>query len=218
MEARKAADDHLGIMTPVLKGVLTDRGFANAVQAQQVFGGHGYVGEYGMDQFVRDARIAMIYEGANGIQALDLVGRKLPKDGGRAVMTFFKKVGDYVQEKSGDAAMKPYVGPLGKALGDLQKATMWFMANGMKNPDNAGAGSFDYMQAFGMVALGFMWAKMAEAALARKARDPSQAARMDAKLATGKFFMERMLPETGLRLERISTGCDTMMSVPAEMF
>ncbi len=218
LEARKAADDHLGIMTPVLKGVLTDRGFANAVQAQQVFGGHGYVGEYGMDQFVRDARIAMIYEGANGIQALDLVGRKLPKDGGRAVMTFFKKVGDYVQEKSGDEAMKPYVAPLGKALGDLQKATMWFMANGMKNPDNAGAGSFDYMQAFGLVALGFMWAKMAEAAYARKARDPSQAARMDAKLATGKFFMERMLPETALRLERISTGCDTMMSVPAEMF
>ena len=123
-------------------------------KAQQVFGGHGYVGEYGMDQFVRDARIAMIYEGANGIQALDLVGRKLPKDGGRAVMAFFKKVGDYVQEKSADENLKSFAAPLGKALADLQKATMWLMANGMKNPDNAGAGSSDYMHLFGLVALG----------------------------------------------------------------
>ena len=216
--ARKAADDHLGLMTPVLKGVLTDIGFDNAVKAQQVFGGHGYVGEYGMDQFVRDARIAMIYEGANGIQALDLVGRKLPKDGGRAVMAFFKKVGDYVQEKSADENLKPFAAPLGKALGDLQKATMWFMANGMKNPDNAGAGSSDYMHLFGLVALGYMWAQIAEGALARKARDPSQAAQMDAKLTTGRFFVERMLPETSLRLQRIETGAATMMAMPAEAF
>ena len=171
-----------------------------------------------MDQFVRDSRIAMIYEGANGIQALDLVGRKLPKDGGRAVMAFFKKVGDHVKEKEGEAALKPYVAPLGKALGDLQKATMWFMQNGMAKPDNVGAGSTDYLHLFGLVCLGFMWAQIAEGALARKARDPSQAALMDAKLTTGKFFMERMLPETGLRLERIMTGADTMMALPAEMF
>ena len=217
-EARKAADDHLGLMTPILKGMLTDFGFDNAVKAQQVFGGHGYVGEYGMDQFVRDSRIAMIYEGANGIQALDLVGRKLPKDGGRAVMSFFKKVGDYVKEHEGNAELKPFTAPLAKALGDLQKATMWFMANGMKNPDNAGAGSTDYMRLFGLVALAFMWARIAEGALARKARDPSQAAQMDGKITTGKFFVERMLPETELRLARISTGADTMMALPAEMF
>ncbi|MDE2362442.1 MAG: acyl-CoA dehydrogenase C-terminal domain-containing protein [Hyphomicrobiales bacterium] len=217
-EARKAADDHLGLMTPILKGVLTDVGFDNTVKAQQVYGGHGYVGEYGMDQFVRDARIAMIYEGANGIQALDLVGRKLPKDGGRAITAFFTKVGQYVKEKEGDAALKPYVAPLGKALADLQKATMWLMANGMKNPDNAGAASTDYMHLFGLVCFGFMWAQIAEGALARKAREPSQAVLMDAKLTTGKFFAERMLPETGLRLDRIVTGADTMMSLPAEMF
>ena len=217
-DARKAADDHLGLMTPVLKGVLTDLGFDNTVKAQQVYGGHGYVGEWGMDQFVRDARIAMIYEGANGIQALDLVGRKLGKDGGRAVMAFFKKVSDFAAENESDEAMKPYVAPLMKALGDLQQATMWFMQNGLAKPDNAGAGSTDYMHLFGLVALGFMWAQIAKAAIAKKAQGNGVAARMDAKLTTGKFFAERMLPETGLRLARITTGADTMMSLPADMF
>ena len=216
--ARKAADDHLGIMTPVLKGVLTDMGFENAVKAQQIFGGHGYVGEYGMDQFVRDARIAMIYEGANGVQALDLVGRKLPKDGGRAIMAFFGKVGDFVKENEADEAMKPYVAPLGKALGHLQQATMWLMQNATKNPDNAGAASTDYMHLFGLVALGFMWAKIAKAAIAKKAAGNGVATRMDAKLLTGKFFAERMLPETGVRLARITAGSETMMAMPAEMF
>src|SRR5581483_7368061 len=113
---RQSADDHMGLLTPVIKGVLTDQGFANTVMAQQVFGGHGYIAEHGMEQFVRDARIAMIYEGANGIQALDLVGRKLPKDGGRAVMAFFNEVQGYIKEKSGDDKMKPFVGPLGASL------------------------------------------------------------------------------------------------------
>ncbi len=216
--ARKAADDHLGIMTPVLKGVLTDIGFENAVKAQQVFGGHGYVGEYGMDQFVRDARIAMIYEGANGIQALDLVGRKLPKDGGRAAMAFFGKVTEFIKENESDEAMKPYLAPLAKALGHLQQATMWLMQNAMGKPDNAGAASTDYMHLFGLVAMGFMWARIAKAAIAKKAQGNGVAARMDAKLLTGKFFAERMLPETSVRLARITAGADTMMAMPAEMF
>src|SRR3954454_1253521 len=148
---RQHADDHMGLLTPVIKGVLTDQGFANTVLAQQMFGGHGYIVEHGMEQFVRDARIAQIYEGANGIQALDLVGRKLGKDGGRALMAFFAEVQGFVKEKSADAAMKPYVEPLGKAAGDLQKATMWFMANALGKPDNAGAGSMDYMHMFGLV-------------------------------------------------------------------
>ena len=216
--ARKAADDHLGLMTPVLKGVLTDMGFDNTVKAQQVLGGHGYVGEWGMDQFVRDARIAMIYEGANGIQALDLVGRKLPKDGGRAITAFFGKVGDFIKENEADEAMKPFVAPLGKALGHLQQATMWLMGNAIGKPDNAGAASNDYMHLFGLVALGFMWARMARAAIAKKAQGNGVAARMDAKLITGRFFAERMLPETSVRLARITAGSDTMMSLPAEMF
>jgi acyl-CoA dehydrogenase len=206
------------VMTPVLKGVLTDLGFENAVKAQQMYGGHGYIEEWGMSQFVRDARIAMIYEGANGIQALDLVGRKLPREGGKAVMAFFGEVGAFCQENAGDERLKPYVAPLQQALGHLQQATMWFMQNAMAKPDNAGAGSTDYMHLFGLVAMGYMWAQMAKAALTRKAQGNGVGATMDAKLLTGRFFMERMLPETGAHLARISSGADTMMQMPAEAF
>ena len=216
--ARQAAEDRLGLMTPVLKGVLTDVGFDNAVKAQQVYGGHGYIREWGMEQFVRDARIAMIYEGANGIQALDLVGRKLPRDGGRAVMAYFKEVGDFITREGVNEAMKPFVEPLKNALGDLQKATMWLMQNAMAKPDNAGAASYDYMHLFGRVALGYIWAQIARAAMEKKVREPGNGKDMDAKLLIGKFYMERMLPETSLRLARISTGADTMMSLPEEMF
>ena len=163
-KARQAAEDHMGLLTPVIKGVITDKGFDNTVMAQQVFGGHGYIGEHGMEQFVRDARIAMIYEGANGIQALDLVGRKLGRDGGRAISAFFKEVTEFVKAHAADDAMKPYVAPLGEALGLLQQATMWLAQNGLKKPDNAGAGSTDYMHLFGLVALAYMWAQMAKAA------------------------------------------------------
>jgi acyl-CoA dehydrogenase len=215
---RKSADDHMGLMTPVLKGVLTDLGFENAVKAQQVFGGHGYIEEHGMSQFVRDARIAMIYEGANGIQALDLVGRKLPREGGRAVMRFFNEVGGFCQEHAADEALKGYVLPLQQSLQHLQQATMWFMQNAMAKPDNAGAGAYEYMHLFGLVAMGYMWAQIAKAAEAKKAQGNSVAQKMDAKLLTGRFFMERMLPETGALVARISGGSDTMMAMPAEMF
>lgn len=215
---RQIADDYLGLMTPVIKGVLTDKGFENAVAAQQVFGGHGYIEEWGMSQFVRDARIAQIYEGANGIQAMDLVGRKLGKDGGRAVMAFFSEVGGFCQENSADEGMKPYVAPLSQALGHLQQTTMWFMQNAMAKPDNAGAGAYDYMHLFGLVALGYMWARIAKAAQAKKAEGNGVAQRMEAKLVTGRFFMERMLPESAAHLARISSGADVVMSLPAEMF
>ena len=216
--ARQAAEDRLGLLTPVLKGVFTDLGFENAVKAQQVLGGHGYIREWGMEQFVRDARIAMIYEGANGIQALDLVGRKLPRDGGRAITTYFKDASALLGAQAADDAMKPFIAPMQAALGDLQKATMWLMQNALAKPDNAGAASYDYMHLFGRVALGLMWVKIARAALDAKSRAPETAAAMDAKLTTGRFYMERILPETALRLARISTGADTMMSLPAEMF
>ncbi len=215
---RQAADDHMGLMTPIVKGILTDLGFESAVKAQQIYGGHGYIEESGMSQFVRDARITMIYEGANSIQAMDLVGRKLGKDGGRAVMAFFNEVGAFCQENASNAALIPFVTPLGQALQHLQQATMWFMNNAMTKPDNAGAGAYDYMHLFGLVALGYMWARMAKAAEARKASGNGVAARMDAKLLTGRFFMERMLPETGTLLARVAAGSDTMMALPAEAF
>ncbi|MET0876629.1 MAG: acyl-CoA dehydrogenase C-terminal domain-containing protein [Tardiphaga sp.] len=216
-KTRQAAEDHMGLLTPVIKGVLTDTGFASTVMAQQLFGGHGYIAEHGMEQFVRDARITMMYEGANGIQALDLVGRKLPKDGGRALQAFFAEVQGFIKEHGTDEAMRPFVEPLGKALGDLQQATMWFMQNAMAKPDNAGAGSTDYMHLFGLVALGYMWCRMALAAQGKL--EAGQAAeRMNAKLVTGRFFMERMLPETGAHLARIQAGAGSVMELPAEAF
>jgi alkylation response protein AidB-like acyl-CoA dehydrogenase len=217
--ARQAADDHMGLMTPVIKGVLTDVGFDNAVKAQQMFGGHGYVEEWGMSQFVRDARIAMIYEGANGVQAMDLVGRKLGRDGGRAVMGFFGEVGQFCQENAGDAAMKPFVEPLNGALQQLQQATMWFMQNAMANPNNAGAGAHDYMHLFGLVALGYMHAKMARVALDKlKAGANGSTERMNQKLTVARFFMERSMPEVAAHVARIQTGSETTMAFTAEQF
>jgi acyl-CoA dehydrogenase len=213
---RQTADDYMGLMTPVIKGVLTDQGFANTVAAQQVYGGHGYIAEHGMEQFVRDARIAMIYEGANGIQALDLVGRKLPKDGGRALQAFFKEVQDFLKEQGASETMKPYTAPLGNALGHLQQATMWFMQNAMAKPDNAGAGAHDYMHMFGLVALGYMWARIASVAQAKLSDGAADA--MKARLTTARFFMERMLPETGAHLARIQSGAGSLMELPAEAF
>ena len=216
---RQAADDHMGLMTPVIKGVLTDVGFDNTVKAQQMFGGHGYVEEWGMSQFVRDARIAMIYEGANGVQAMDLVGRKLGRDGGRAIMAFFGEVSSFCQDNAADEAMKPYLGPLGSALEQLQSATMWFMQNAMAKPNNAGAGAHDYMHLFGLVVLGYMHAKMARVALDKlKAGANGSTERMNAKLVTARFFMERSLPEAAAHVARIQTGSDMTMAFTAEQF
>src|SRR6195256_1530701 len=206
---RQEADDH--------KGVMTDVGFSNAVLAQQMYGGHGYIAEHGMEQFVRDARIAMLYEGANGIQALDLVGRKLPRDGGRAVMAFFGEVAAFAKDHGPDEAMKPYVVPLSTALGHLQQATTWLMQNAMMKADNAGAAATDYMQLFGLVAFAFMWARMAKVAQDKIAAG-SATSYLTTKLVTGRFFMERMLPETALHLARIQTGSATTMELAAEAF
>ena len=213
---QQSADDYMGLLTPVVKGVLTDQGFANTVLAQQMFGGHGYIAEHGMEQFVRDSRIAMIYEGANGIQALDLVGRKLGKDGGRALMAFLNEVGSFIKEKSTNESMKPYVTPLGVAVGHLQQASMWFMQNAMAKPDNAGAGAADYMHMFGLVALGYMWCRIVEAALAKSGNGAAPA--MKSKLVTARFFMERMLPETATHLARIQSGATSTMELPDEAF
>ena len=215
---KQAADDILGLVTPILKGVLTDKGFDHAVMAQQLFGGHGYIEEHGMSQYVRDARITMIYEGANGIQALDLVGRKLGLNGGRAVMALFKEIGDFCEENRADEKLAFFTKNLKKGLNDLQASTMWFMQNAMAKPDNAGAGSTDYMHLFGLVVLGYMWAKMAKAAEEGLAAGKERADFYGNKLLTGRFFMERILPETALRKTRIEGGADTMMALAADAF
>ncbi|WP_293861390.1 acyl-CoA dehydrogenase C-terminal domain-containing protein [uncultured Alsobacter sp.] len=214
---RQAADDALGLMTPVVKGVLTDLGFDNTVRAQQMLGGHGYIAEWGMEQFVRDARIAMIYEGANGIQALDLVGRKLPKDGGRAITAYLTETAAFLKDAAGDERLRPLATPVLAALGQLQQATVWFMQNALAKPDNAGAGATDYMHLMGLVALGTMWVRIAQAAHGRIAAGRDTAV-MEAKLVTARFFVERWLPEAGARLACITAGSDAVMALPEAMF
>jgi hypothetical protein len=207
----------MALLTPVIKSYLTEKGYETAVDCQQIFGGHGYIEEHGMSQFVRDARITMIYEGANGVQALDLVGRKLAANGGRAISTYFAEIDEYVKAKSGDAAMKPYLDGLAASKGQLQEATMWLMQNAMSNFDNAGAASHDYLNLFGLTALSYMWAQMAETALAAKAGGASDPF-YDTKLATADYFVQRMLPDAGAHLAKLKTGAASLMALPAEAF
>jgi alkylation response protein AidB-like acyl-CoA dehydrogenase len=215
---RQQSDDLLGLLTPVIKGYLTDKGFQAAVYAQQVLGGHGYIREHGIEQFVRDARIAQIYEGTNGIQAMDLVGRKLPRDGGRAIRLFFELVGKDIAEAKAAGDPAGLAAALEPALQDLQAATMWLAQNGMADPDNAGAGAYAYMDLMGLVSLGWMWLKMARAASKALAEGIGDAAFHDAKLTTARFYAQRELPlSTSLR-RKIEAGAETVMKIPAEAF
>jgi alkylation response protein AidB-like acyl-CoA dehydrogenase len=215
-KVREKASDYMALMTPVLKGYLTDKGFAHAVNCQQVFGGHGYVEEWGMSQFVRDARIAMIYEGANGVQALDLVGRKLAANGGRAVFAFFKEIDEFIAAHEDDEGLKPFVEGLRAAKGQLQEATMWLMQNGMSNFDNAGAASTDYLHLFGLTGCAYMWALMARAALAKG--DGAQDPFYGAKLKTGRYFVDRVLPEAAAHLAKLKTGAASLMALGVDEF
>ncbi len=213
------ADGLISLMTPVIKGFLTDKGFECATAAQQVYGGHGYIEEWGMSQFARDARIAMIYEGANGVQALDLVGRKLSQDGGKHVMAFFDMIKTFVAENKGDEAFeRDFLEPLKSASKDLQAAGMYFMQNGMKNPNHALAGSYDFMHMMGHVCLGLMWARMAKAARDALAEGAGDTAFYETKIATGRYYMARQLPATSMHLARINTGADTVMALEAANF
>ncbi|OED50044.1 acyl-CoA dehydrogenase [Rhodobacteraceae bacterium (ex Bugula neritina AB1)] len=216
----KDADGLISLMTPVIKGFLTDQGYDMTVQAQQVYGGHGYIEEWGMSQYTRDARIAMIYEGANGVQALDLVGRKLGQHGGKYVLAFFDQVKTFCQENKdiSETFTKDFIDPLKAASKDLQAAGMFFMQNGMKDPNHALAGSYDFMHLFGQVCLGLMWAKMGKAAQEALDAGSPDAAFYETKLATGRYYMARRLPATKLHLARIESGADTVMALDAEAF
>ena len=217
-ESRTAAGDWVALTTPVIKGFFTDYGFDSCNLGVQCFGGHGYIHEWGMEQFVRDARIGQLYEGTNGIQALDLVGRKLPADGGRAVREFFAEVSGFADEHKDDQPMAEFVQPLSAALGHLQQATLWFMQNAVQRPDNAGAGAHDYMTLFGLVATGYMWARMATLAAAKLADGTDDPGFYQNKLATARFYMQRMLPDTAALLTKVESGADTLMALEAEAF
>jgi acyl-CoA dehydrogenase len=214
------ANGLISLLTPVIKGFLTDKGYEYASAAQQIYGGHGYIEEWGMSQFARDARITMIYEGANGVQALDLVGRKLAQDGGKHVMTFFEMVKNFASDNKGwdENFDRDFLGPLKAASKDLQAAGMYFMQNGMKNPNNALAGSYDFMHMFGHVCLGLMWARMGKASIGTLQNGADDAAFHETKIKTGLYYMAKQLPATALHLARIQSGADTVMGLSEDQF
>ncbi|MCP1472076.1 alkylation response protein AidB-like acyl-CoA dehydrogenase [Sphingobium sp. OAS761] len=217
-EERQQADDLIGLLTPVIKGYGTDKGFDVAVASQQVFGGHGYIWENGVEQYVRDARIAQIYEGTNGIQAMDLVGRKLPQNGGRAMQAFLKIIAQEIAEAKGNDHLSGFAEALEKAVQQLQAATMWLMQNAMKNPDNAGAAAHHYMHIMGIVAVGLMWLRMSKAAAALLDAGEGDAKFLEAKLITARFFAERVMPDAGALRRKIESGAETMMALDPDLF
>jgi alkylation response protein AidB-like acyl-CoA dehydrogenase len=215
-----SAEGLIGLLTPVIKGFLTDKGFDMTIQAQQIYGGHGYIEEWGMSQFARDARIAMIYEGANGIQALDLVGRKLPQNQGKNMMAFFAILKTYLEEhqNQSDDFDSVFLEPMKSAVEDLEGAVLYFMDKGIKNPNDALAGSYDFMHLFGYVCIGLMWCKMAQAsykAISLKSDDNDF---HQTKISTGQYFMERQLPFTKLHFARIRAGSSSVMKLSAKNF
>lgn len=215
-QAQKEADDLVQLLTPLVKSYLSEAGHDAAQMAVQVYGGHGYIRENGVEQYARDARIAMIYEGANGIQALDLVGRKLPAHMGRYLRRFFHPVQKWIDANTADATLQPFILPLAKAFGRLQIATGQIAQAGLKNPNEAGAASSEYLKLFALVALAFLWAQMAKEALSKK--DTDEKGFYQAKIATAHFFMERVLPQTGSLFSAIMVGGKTMMEFPDDAF
>ena len=217
-EERQAADDLISLLTPVIKGYGTDMGYQIATASQQVYGGHGYIREWGMEQYVRDARIAQIYEGTNGVQAMDLVGRKLGKDGGRAIQAFFKLVGETVAAGKANPKLADIATRLEKANGELQAATMWLMQNGLTNPNNAGAAAVPYLHIMGIVSVGLMWLKLATAAQAAIDAGQGDQAFNDGKLITARFFAERIMPDAGSLRRKLEGGAEALMALPVEAF
>jgi alkylation response protein AidB-like acyl-CoA dehydrogenase len=200
------------LMTPVIKAFFTDQGFECANMAMQCFGGHGYIRDNGMEQFVRDGRINQTYEGANGVQAMDLVGRKLARRGGAAPLALFNLIGGWLSENEKDEKLAAYTKPVRRGLENLQGATMWLAQNGLANPNNAGAGAVDYLRMMGIVVVGWMWARMAKLSLARLAANPSNASFYKNKLTAAGYWMQRMIPECPMLLERIQAGADNLMA------
>jgi hypothetical protein len=214
---RQKSEDYMALLTPVLKAFLTERGFAATSDGMQVHGGSGFTEHFPASQYLRDTRISMIYEGANGVQALDLVGRKLAANGGRGVTTFLGELDGFVAANQGDETLKPFVEGLAGAKAQLQEATQWLLQNGLANPDNAGAASMDYLRLFGLTGLAYMWALMAKAANAKIAAgdaDPFYAG----KLMTGRYFLQRVLPDAGACLAKLTAGAEAVMALPAEAF
>ena len=215
---RRDADELVSLMMPIVKAYLTDMGFESVNWGVQCFGGHGYIREHGMEQFVRDTRITQLYEGTSGIQALDLVGRKLPAHMGRSLRQFFHPVDAFIRENMSDPAMKDFVLPLAKSFARLQQATAWIAEQGLKDPEQAGAASADYLKMFGHVALAYMWARMARISNEKLADGADDRDFFEAKLMVGRFFMTKTLPDTSALLSKITAGAAPLMAMDADAF
>jgi 3-(methylsulfanyl)propanoyl-CoA dehydrogenase len=215
---REAAGDFMALLTPVIKAYCSDQGFQSAVKCQQVFGGAGYIKDYPAEQFVRDARIAMIYEGANGVQAMDLVGRKLALNGGRAVRTFFSEIERALKDAAGDAFLAPWTEGLARAKTDLQAATMWLMQNAPSAPNNAGAAANDYLYLTALTALALTWLGVVRTAKAKLEAGVADRAFCENKIVTGRFFLARVLPDTGSHLAKIKSGAEPVMALSSDQF
>jgi len=217
-EEQQIANDMISLLTPVIKGYVTDLGYQIATQSQQVYGGHGYIREWGMEQYVRDARISQIYEGANGIQAMDLVGRKLAKDGGRAIQAFLAMIGEEVAERHENEAVNNVATGLEKANAELRGATMWLMQNAFANLNNAGAAAYNYMQLMGVTTLGLMWLRMAKASAAAIEAGAEDKAFHEAKLVTARFYAEKIMPDAAGLRAKIEGGSESLMALDPDMF
>jgi hypothetical protein len=215
---RQDAEDLVALMTPVVKAFLTDKGFENTNIALQTLGGHGYIKEYGIEQYVRDARIAQIYEGTNAVQALDLVGRKLPMEGGRLVRRFFELVKGDVDSAAQVDGLEDFAKALGASLYQLQKATMLLAEKGFANPDEVGAAATEYLQLMGYVAVGWQWLRMATVSQRKRAEGAANARFHEAKLKTARFYFSRVLPETATLLAAIQSGSAPIMAFAADEF
>lgn len=219
-DVKEAADDLVALMTPIIKAYQTDMGFEIANHAIQIFGGHGYIWEYGVEQYARDARIAQIYEGTNGIQALDLVGRKMGQNMGRLLRRFFHPVNEFIEQNQTDEGLQEFIFPLAKAFAKLQQSTAMIAQKGLKDPNEAGAASSDYLRQFALVALGYMWARMAKVALEKQKTDDGSGKRdfYDSKIKTARFFFERVLPEADARQKMVLSGAKSLMEIEETAF
>lgn len=218
-EVRQACADEVALLTPIIKAFFTDMGFEATNAAMQCFGGHGYIRDHGMEQFVRDARINQVYEGANGVQALDLVGRKLTANGGKNIGAMFRHIGEVIAASENDPALAPLAASLKRGFGRLQEGTAWLAENGLKNPDNAGAASAEFLRMFGIVLVGMKWLEMAKVANGKKTGDAiNPSSFYESKLVLARFWMERVMPDTAALLERMRAGAENIMMLEAANF
>ena len=217
-EEKEQAEEFIALLTPVVKALFTDLGFESANLAIQTYGGHGYIRDHGMEQYARDARIAMIYEGTNGVQALDLVGRKLPANMGRSLRRFFHPVSEFIEAQQNHKQIGKLVQAFARAFGALQLATGFIAEKGLADPEEAGAAATDYLRLFGLVALGFMWVRTAEIAVEKLPNAGPDTEFYQTKLATSRFFVERILPQAGALLFTIKAGKASLMEVPESAF